>query len=156
MNVRETYDYLSNKCYTHATPTLFHAGTCREQLASCFLVGTEDSVEGIYKTISDCAFISKWAGGIGFHCSNIRAKDGYIRKTGGRSDGILPMLKVYNDTARYINQGGKRLGSFAAYLEPWHADILNFSMLKRIMALKKSVRGIYFMRCGFRTFLCSV
>ena len=129
--IRETYDFMSRRCYTHATPTLFHAGTPRPQMSSCFLLGTEDSVEGIFKTITDCARISKWAGGLGIHIANIRSDGAYIRKTGGNSDGILPMLKVYNDTARYINQSGKRPGSFAIYLEPWHADILEFLDAKK-------------------------
>ena len=94
-------------------------------------MGTDDSVEGIYKTISDTAMISKWAGGIGLHISNIRANGSYIRKTAGRSLGIMPMLKVYNDTARYINQSGRRNGSFALYLEPWHADIFEFLDAKK-------------------------
>lgn len=129
--VKETYDSLSLKYYTHATPTLFNAGTQFPQMSSCFLIGTEDSVDGIFKTISDVAMISKWAGGVGVHISNIRAKDSYISKTGGKSDGIMPMLKVYNDTARYINQSGKRNGSFAMYLEPWHADIFTFLDAKK-------------------------
>ena len=129
--VKETYDYLSLGFFTHATPTLFHAGTPRPQMSSCYLLGTKDSVEGIYKTIADCAQISKWAGGIGVHISDIRVKNSYIRKTGGRSNGIIPMLKVYNDTARFINQSGKRNGSFAMYLEPWHADIFDFLNAKK-------------------------
>lgn len=129
--VKKTYDSLSLKFYTHATPTLFNAGTEYPQMSSCFLIGTEDSVEGIFKTISDVAMISRWAGGVGVHISNIRAKDSYIAKTGGKSDGIMPMLKVYNDTARYINQSGKRNGSFAMYLEPWHADIFTFLDAKK-------------------------
>lgn len=129
--VKETYNSLSLKYYTHATPTLFNAGTQFPQMSSCFLIGTEDSVDGIFKTISDVAMISKWAGGVGVHISNIRAKDSYISKTGGKSDGIMPMLKVYNDTARYINQSGKRNGSFAMYLEPWHADIFTFLDAKK-------------------------
>ena len=131
--VKIVYDNLSLKRYTHATPTLFHAGSPRPQLSSCFLLdGSIDSVEGIYKTITDCAMISKWAGGIGVHISGIRADGSYIRKTGGHSDGIMPMLKVYNDTARYINQGGgKRPGSFAMYLEPWHPDVLTFLEAKK-------------------------
>ena len=129
--VKKTYDSLSLKYYTHATPTLFNAGTNYPQMSSCFLIGTEDSVEGIFKTVSDVAMISKWAGGVGVHISNIRAKDSYISKTGGKSDGIMPMLKVYNDTARYINQSGKRNGSFAMYLEPWHADIYTFLDAKK-------------------------
>ena len=130
-NVKETYDYLSQLYFTHATPTLFHAGAPYPQLSSCFLLGTSDSVTGIYKTITDVAQISKWAGGIGCHISNIRANKSYIRRTGGYSDGILPMLKVYNHTARYINQSGKRNGSFAMYLEPWHSDIFDFLNAKK-------------------------
>jgi len=103
-SVKKTYDNMSLKNYTHATPTLFNAGTPHCQLSSCFLTGTEDSVEGIFETMTDCAKISKWSGGIGLHISNIRANGSYIRKTAGTSDGILPMLKVYNDIARYINQ----------------------------------------------------
>jgi ribonucleoside-diphosphate reductase subunit M1 len=125
-NIKKTYDNLSQLNYSHATPTLFHAGTPRQQLSSCFLMGTVDSIEGIFKTITDCAKISKWAGGIGLHCSNIRARESYIRKTGGESQGIFPMLKVYNDVMRYINQSGKRPGSCAIYLEPWHADVMEF------------------------------
>lgn len=126
VKVKNTYDLMSQKYFTHATPTLFNSGTPRPQNISCFLLGTEDSLEGIYKTITDCAKISKWAGGIGVHISNIRGDKSYIRKTGGKADGILPMLKVYNETARYINQSGKRLGSFAMYLEPWHSDVFAF------------------------------
>jgi len=129
--VKNTYDLISQKYFTHATPTLFHMGSSRSQLVSCFLLGTDDSLEGIFKTITDCAKISKWAGGIGVHISNIRANDSYIRKTGGYADGILPMMRVYNETARYINQSGKRLGSFAIYLEPWHADIFAFLDAKK-------------------------
>ena len=130
-NVKKLYDNLSLKNYTHATPTLFNAGTKYAQLSSCYLIGTEDSVEGIFETITDCAKISKWSGGIGVHISNIRANGSYIRKTAGHSDGIIPMLKVYNDTARYINQSGKRNGSFAIYLEPYHADIFDFLDAKK-------------------------
>lgn len=126
-SVKKTYDNMSLKNYTHATPTLFNAATPHCQLSSCFLIGTEDSVEGIFETMTDCAKISKWSGGIGLHISNIRANGSYIRKTAGTSDGIVPMLKVYNDIARYINQGGgKRNGSFAIYLEPHHADVIPF------------------------------
>jgi ribonucleoside-diphosphate reductase alpha subunit len=135
--IKRTYDGLSLQKYMHATPTLFHAGTPRPQLASCFLIGTEDSVEGIYGTITDCAKISKWAGGIGVHIHNIRSEGSYIRKTGGRSDGIMPMLKVYDSTARYINQSGKRNGSFAMYLEPWHADIIKFLHAKRAQGVEE-------------------
>ena len=129
--IKKVYDSISNKYYTHATPTLFNAGTKYPQLSSCFLLGTEDSVEGIYKTASDMAQISKWAGGIGVHISNIRAKDSYINKTGGKSNGIMPLLKVYNNISRHINQSGKRNGSFAVYIEPWHADIYEFLDAKK-------------------------
>lgn len=130
--VKETYDSLSLKYYTHATPTLFHAGTPRPQMSSCFLLdGSVDSVEGIFKSITNCALISKWAGGIGVHMSGIRGNGSYIRKTSGKSTGIMPMLKVYNDTARYINQSGARPGSFAMYLEPWHLDVFTFLDAKK-------------------------
>ena len=127
----ETYDLLSMKKFTHATPTLFSAGTPRPQLSSCFLVAMDsDSITGIFKTLSDCAAISKYAGGIGLHCHNIRARGSGIRGTNGISDGLIPMLRVFNNTARYVNQGGRRNGSFAVYLEPWHADIEDFLKLK--------------------------
>ena len=129
--VKTTYDLLSKKYFTHATPTLFNAGTQYPQMSSCYLIGTEDSVDGIFKTISDVAMISKWAGGVGVHISNIRADGSKIEKTAGKSQGIMPMMKVYNDTARYINQSSKRLGSFAMYLEPWHADIFKFLDAKK-------------------------
>tara|TARA_B100000787_G_scaffold148034_2_gene119348 strand:- start:2238 stop:4562 length:2325 start_codon:yes stop_codon:yes gene_type:complete len=129
--IKNVYDSLSNKYYTHATPTLFNAGTNYQQLSSCFLLGTEDSVEGLYKTASDMAKISKWAGGIGVHLTNVRAKDSYINKTGGKSNGIMPLLKVYNDISRHINQSGKRNGSIAIYMEPWHADIYDFLDAKK-------------------------
>lgn len=129
--VKCVYDSLSNKYYTHATPTLFNSGTNYQQLSSCFLLGTEDSVEGLYKTAADMAQISKWAGGIGVHISNVRAKDSYINKTGGKSNGIMPLLKVYNNISRHINQSGKRNGSFAVYIEPWHADIYEFLDAKK-------------------------
>jgi ribonucleoside-diphosphate reductase alpha subunit len=127
----ETYDLISSKCFTHATPTLFHSGTPRPQLLSCFLLGVEDSVEGMYKAISDCAQISKWAGGIGVHIHDIRGENARIRSTNGHSNGIIPMLKVYNEVARHINQSGKRNGSFAIYLEPHHPDILAFLEAKK-------------------------
>ena len=130
--VKETYDLLSQKYFSHATPTLFNAGTPKEQLSSCFLQAMEkDSLEGIYDTLKECASISKWAGGIGLHIHNIRAKNSAIRGTNGISSGIVPMLKVYNDTARFVNQGSKRNGSFAIYLEPWHADIEDFLDMKK-------------------------
>jgi ribonucleoside-diphosphate reductase alpha chain len=130
-NILKTYELISQHYYTHASPTLFNGGTRLNQYSSCFLIGTEDSLEGIFKTITDCAKISKLAGGIGLHVTNIRAKGSLIRGTNGPSDGIIPMIKVYNETAKYINQGGKRKGSFAIYVEPWHSDILEFLDLKK-------------------------
>lgn len=130
--VKETYDLMSQKYFTHATPTLFNSGTPSAQLSSCYLIGMEDdSVDGIYNTLKDCALISKYSGGIGLHIHNIRAKGSYIRGTNGKTDGIVPMLRVFNSTARYINQSGKRNGSFAIYIEPWHADIEDFLDLKK-------------------------
>lgn len=129
--VFETYDNLSLKNFTHATPTLFNAGTNRQQLSSCYLVDTEDSISGIFKTMGDIAQISKYAGGVGLTCSRIRAKDSVIRGTNGKSDGILPMLKVYNEIARYVNQAGKRNGSFACFLDVFHADIEEFLEMKK-------------------------
>lgn len=130
--VKETYDLMSLKYFTHATPTIFNAGTPRPQLSSCYLIGMEeDSLDGIYNTLADCAKISKWAGGIGLHIHNIRAKDSYINGTNGKTDGIVPMLRVFNSTARYVNQSGKRNGSFAIYIEPWHADIEDFLEMKK-------------------------
>ena len=131
--VKETYDLLSQKYFIHATPTLFNAGTPRPQLSSCYLLGMEDdSIEGIYNTLKDCAKISKWAGGIGLHIHNVRATGSHIKGTNGTSNGIVPMLRVFNMTARYVDQGGgKRNGSFAIYLEPWHADVEDFLYLKK-------------------------
>jgi ribonucleotide reductase alpha subunit len=131
--VKETYDLMSQKYFTHATPTLFNAGTPRPQLSSCYLIAMEnDSLDGIYNTLKDCAHISKWAGGIGLHVHNIRAKGTHIKGTNGTSNGLLPMLRVFNNTARYIDQGGgRRNGSFAIYLEPWHPDIYDFLEMKK-------------------------
>ena len=131
--VKETYDLMSNKFFTHATPTLFNAGTPRPQMSSCYLIAMEDdSIEGIFNTLKDCAHISKWAGGIGLHVHNIRAKGSHIQGTNGTSNGLVPMLRVFNNTARYVDQGGnKRNGSFAIYLEPWHADVDDFLELKK-------------------------
>jgi len=128
----ETYNLMSQKIYTHATPTLFNAGTPRPQLSSCFLLAMkDDSIDGIYETLKDCASISKFAGGIGLHIHNIRAAGSLIGGTNGTSNGIVPMLRNFNATARYVDQGGgKRNGSFAIYLEPWHADIEDFLKLK--------------------------
>jgi ribonucleoside-diphosphate reductase alpha chain len=130
--VKETYETLSLKKFIHATPTLFNAGTHRQQMSSCYLLAMDsDSINGIYKTLGDCAAISKYAGGIGLHIHDIRAKGSIIRGTNGVSNGIVPMLRVFNNTARYVDQGGgKRNGSFAIYLEPWHADIEDFLKLK--------------------------
>ena len=129
----DTYDLLSKKYFIHATPTNFNAGTPRQQLSSCFLLAMKgnDSIAGIYDTLKDCAMISKYAGGIGLHIHDIRAKGSLIRGTNGTSNGIVPMLRNFNDTARYVDQGGgKRNGSFAIYLEPWHADVEDFLKLK--------------------------
>jgi ribonucleoside-diphosphate reductase alpha chain len=129
--VRATYDLMSQKYFTHATPTLFNAGTLNPQLSSCYLIAMEsDSIEGIFNTLKECANISKHAGGIGVHIHNIRASGSHIRGTNGVSNGLVPMLRVFNNTARYIDQGGKRNGTIAVYLEPWHADIANFLEMK--------------------------
>jgi ribonucleoside-diphosphate reductase alpha chain len=129
--VKETYDLMSNKYFIHATPTLFNAGTKNANLSSCFLLAMEDdSIDGIFNTLKDCAHISKHSGGIGIHIHNIRANNSFIKSTNGKSNGIVPMLRVFNNTARYINQGSKRNGSFAIYLEPWHADIEGFLEMK--------------------------
>jgi ribonucleoside-diphosphate reductase alpha subunit len=130
-SVLETYDKMSQGYFIHATPTLFNAGTPRPQMSSCFLIaGKEDSIDGIYGTLTECAQISKWAGGIGMHIHNIRGNKSRIRGTNGQSDGIIPMLRVFNATARYVNQAGRRKGSIAVYLEPWHADIMDFLELR--------------------------
>lgn len=130
-STRKCYDALRQKYYTHASPTLFNAGTLNSQLASCFLLPIEsDSLTGIYKTLSNCAQISKLAGGIGFSCSNVRGKGSIIKKLNGKSDGIIPMLQVFNTTARYVNQAGKRKGAFASFIEPWHPDIEDWINLK--------------------------
>ena len=130
--IQKTYDAMSQKYMTHATPTLFNAGTPRPQLSSCYLIAMEnDSIDGIFDTLKDCAKISKHAGGIGLHIHNIRASGSHIRGTNGSSNGIVPMLRVFNNTARYIDQGGRRNGSFAIYLEPWHPDIEDFLEMKK-------------------------
>jgi len=130
---KETYNFMSKKYFTHATPTLFNAGTPHSQLSSCYLLAMEsDSIKGIYNTLADCAAISKWAGGIGLHIHNVRASGTHIRGTNGTSNGIVPMLRVFNNTARYVDQGGgKRAGSFAIYLEPWHSDIEAFLEMRK-------------------------
>ena len=130
-SVLDTYDKMSQGFFIHATPTLFNSGTPRPQMSSCFLIANkEDSIDGIYGTLTECAQISKWAGGIGMHIHDIRANKSHIRGTNGQSDGIIPMLRVFNATARYVNQAGRRKGSIAAYLEPWHADIMEFLELR--------------------------
>ena len=131
--VKETYNTISNGFYTHATPTLFNSGLKMQQLSSCFLIGMEDdSIEGIFNTIKDCALISKTAGGIGMHAHNIRAGGSRIKSTNGKSNGLIPFLKIFNETAKSVDQGGgKRKGSFAVYLEPWHADIEKFLELRK-------------------------
>ena len=131
-SAKETYFYMSNKYFIHATPTLYNAGPYKCQLSSCYLISIEeDSLEGIYNTLKDCALISKWSGGIGLHIHNVRGKGSRIKQINGTSNGIVPMLRVFNNTARYIDQGGKRNGSFAIYLEPWHIDIETFLELKK-------------------------
>ncbi|MCU0327458.1 MAG: ribonucleoside-diphosphate reductase subunit alpha [Chitinophagales bacterium] len=129
----ETYNLMSERWFTHATPTLFNSGTIKPQMSSCFLLTMkEDSIDGIFDTLKQCAQISKSAGGIGLSIHNIRAKGSYIKGTNGTSNGIVPMVKVFNDTARYVDQGGgKRKGAFALYLEPWHADVLEFLDMKK-------------------------
>jgi ribonucleoside-diphosphate reductase alpha subunit len=130
-SVLETYDKMSKGMFIHATPTLFNAGTPRPQMSSCFLIANKgDSIDGIYGTLTECAQISKWAGGIGMHIHDVRANKSRIRGTNGQSDGIIPMLRVFNATARYVNQAGRRKGSIAVYLEPWHADIMDFLELR--------------------------
>lgn len=130
--VKETYNLMSQKYFTHATPTLFNSGTPRQQMSSCYLIAMEDdSIEGIFNTVKDCALISKYSGGIGLHIHNIRCKDSLINGTNGKTDGIVPMLRVFNNTARYVNQSGRRNGSIAIYLEPWHADIFDFLEMKK-------------------------
>ena len=129
--VLETYDKMSQGLFIHATPTLFNAGTPRPQMSSCFLIANKgDSIDGIYGTLTECAQISKWAGGIGMHIHDIRSNKSRIRGTNGQSDGIIPMLRVFNATARYVNQAGRRKGSIAVYVEPWHADIMDFLELR--------------------------
>ncbi|HHZ94771.1 MAG TPA: ribonucleoside-diphosphate reductase subunit alpha, partial [Flavobacteriales bacterium] len=128
-----TYNMLSEGWFTHATPTLFNSGTPKPQMSSCFLLTMkEDSISGIYDTLKQCAKISQSAGGIGLAMHNIRAKGSYIKGTNGTSNGIVPMLRVFNDTARYVDQGGgRRKGSFAMYIEPWHADVFDFLEMRK-------------------------
>ncbi|CAF0721983.1 unnamed protein product [Adineta steineri] len=141
----ETYNLLSEKWFTHATPTLFNAGTTKAQMASCYLLTMcDDSIEGIFETIRRCAIISKNAGGIGLAISCIRANGSYIEGTNGRSDGILPMMRVFNNVARYVNQGGKRPGAYALYIEPWHTDVFEFlDVRKNTGAEDKRARDLF-------------
>ena len=122
---------MSQKYFTQASTTLFNSGTPRTQMSSCFLLDVEDSIKGIYENLSDCAHISKYAGGIGLNVHDIRSKNSVIRGTNGHTDGIIPMLRVYNATARYVNQSSKRLGSIAVYIEPWHGDIMEWLDLRK-------------------------
>lgn len=130
--IYKSYDHISQQYYTHATPTLFNSGTPNGNLSSCFLLGSEDSLSGIMKTLTDCATISKWSGGIGFHISNWRGSGSSIRGTNGESSGIVPFLKMYNDCARAVDQGGKRKGSFAVYIEPHHPDLMGFLEMRKL------------------------
>jgi len=129
----KTYQLMSDRWFTHATPTLFNSGLPKAQMSSCFLLTMkDDSIHGIYDTLKNTALISKSAGGIGLAVHNIRASGSYIKGTNGISNGLIPMLKVFNETARYVDKGGgKRKGSFAIYLEPWHADVFEFLQLKK-------------------------
>lgn len=130
--IKETYDLMSTKHFTHATPTLFNAGTNKQQLSSCYLIAMEDdSIDGIFNTLKECALISKYSGGIGLHIHNIRSKGSTIKGTNGVTDGIVPMLRVFNNTARYVNQCGKRNGSIAIYLEAWHPDVFDFLEMRK-------------------------
>ena len=143
--VKETYDYMSNKYFIHATPTLFNAGTPRPQLSSCYLLSMEnDSIDGIFNTVKECAQISKWSGGIGLHIHNVRSSGSHIRGTNGTSNGIIPMLGVFNKTARYVDQGGKRNGSFSIYLEPHHPDIEEFLELKNHGDEESKARDLFY------------
>ena len=129
--VRETYDYMSQLYFTHATPTLFNSCSRKPQLSSCFLLGIDDNIEDIFQTITSSGMISKWSGGLGIHISNIRGRNSIINGTNGVSNGIIPLCRVFNEVALYINQGGKRSGSIAIYLEPWHCDIQEFLNLRK-------------------------
>lgn len=140
----ESYYYLSNKYFTHASPTIYNAGNPRPQLSSCFLLGVADSIDGIFETISDVAKISKWAGGIGVDITPIRASGSLIRGTNGNSDGIVPLARVFNSVAKYVNQGGRRNGAVALYMEPFHPDILDFCELRKNSGLEeKRARDIF-------------
>ena len=137
--IAETYDLMSQKYFIHALPTLYNAGSEFNYLSSCFLVAMkDDSIDGIFKTLNEAALISKASGGIGIHVHNIRSNGSYIASTNGNSNGLVPMLRVYNNTARYVDQGGgKRPGAFAIYIEPWHGDIFDILEMRKIMETKK-------------------
>ena len=146
-SVIETYDMMSRGLFIHATPTLFNAGTPRPQMSSCFLIANKgDSIDGIYGSLTECAQISKWAGGIGMHIHDVRANKSHIRGTNGQSDGIIPMLRVFNATARYVNQAGRRKGSIAVYIEPWISS--NFVSIR---GMRKPGAVISFLHSGFLT-----
>jgi ribonucleotide reductase alpha subunit len=130
--VRETYDATSLKKFTHASPTLFNAGMKVQQLSSCYLISTaSDSIEGIFDAVTKCAKISKYGGGIGVSIQNVRGRGAPIKGTNGTSDGIVPMLRVFNSVADYVNQGGRRKGAIAMYTEPWHPDVFEFLDMRR-------------------------
>ena len=154
----QTYDLMSNGYFTHATPTLFNSGTPMPQMSSCFLLTMQDdSLHGIYDTLKQCALISKSAGGIGLSIHHIRAKGSYIKGTNGTSNGIVPMLRVFNDTARYVDQGGgKRKGSIAIYLEPWHPDLIEFLDLRKNHGKEEMAPVICSTLYGRLTCLCNV
>jgi ribonucleoside-diphosphate reductase alpha chain len=152
----KTYHLMSERWFTHATPTLFNAGTPKPQMSSCFLLTMkDDSIDGIYDTLKQTAKISQSAGGIGLSIHNVRATGSYISGTNGTSNGIIPMLRVFNDTARYVDQGGgKRKGAFAIYLEPWHADIFEFLICVKTTVKKKCVPATCSTPFGYLTCLC--
>jgi ribonucleoside-diphosphate reductase alpha chain len=145
-SAQTTYDLMSRKLFIHATPTLFNAGTLKEQMCSCFLASvSNDSIEGIYKTLTDCAVITKHSGGIGLSVHNVRARGSHISSTNGKSNGLTSMLRIFNASSRYVDQGGKRKGSIAVYLEPWHSDILEFLDLKKNTGFEeKRARDLFF------------
>jgi ribonucleoside-diphosphate reductase alpha chain len=153
----KTYHLMSERWFTHATPTLFNAGTPKPQMSSCFLLTMkDDSIDGIYDTLKQTAKISQSAGGIGLSIHNVRATGSYISGTNGTSNGIIPMLRVFNDTARYVDQGGgKRKGAFAIYLEPWHADIFEFLTCVKTTVKKKCVPATCSMPFGYLICLCN-
>ena len=153
--VLKTYNLMSEGWFTHASPTLFNAGTAKAQLSSGFLMtNKEDSIDGIYDTLKSCAQISQLAGGIGLAIHEVRAKGAYIKSSSGVSNGIIPMLKVFNNTAKYVDQGGgKRKGSFAIYLEPWHADVCDFLDLKKNHGKKSNAQETFRMLYGSLTYL---